>query len=295
MASVVQKLSDKNMLNSPPAFMKNGMQLEVIMGSVAYGVTSDTSDMDVYGFCIPSRDYVFPHLRGEIEGFSTQGHRFEQFQQHHIDDKESRKQYDLAIYNITKFFRLCMGNNPNMVDALFVPRRCVLYSTEVGELVRENRKLFVSKAAWPKFKGYAYSQLNKMRTKKPVGKRQDTIDKYGFDVKFAYHVVRLLDEVEQLLTTGDLDLEANREQLKAIRRGDWTPEQVTDYFERKEKDLEKAYANSKLPWKADEEAIRLLLLKCLEHHYGSIDAALPKDSGAISALREIQSIIERSL
>ena len=295
MASVVQRLADKNMLNSPPAFMKNGMQLEVIMGSVAYGVSSDTSDMDIYGFCIPSRDYVFPHLRGEIEGFSTSGPRFEQFQQHHINDKEKRKQYDLAIYNITKFFRLCMDSNPNMVDALFVPRRCVLYSTEVGELVRENRKLFISKEAWPKFKGYAYSQLHKMRTKVPIGSRKATIEKHGFDTKFAYHVVRLLNEVEQLLTTGDLDLESNREQLKSIRRGEWTPEQITDYFERKEKDLEQAYANSPLPWKANEEAIRLLLLKCLEHHYGSIDAALPRDTGAVSALREIQSIIDRAL
>jgi len=295
MASVVQRLSEKSMLNAAPAFLKNGMQLEVIMGSVAYGVTSDTSDIDIYGFAIPSRDYVFPHLRGEIHGFSTQGPQFEQFQQHHIDDPEKGKQYDISIYNITKFFRLCMNNNPNMIDALFVPRRCVLYSTEVGELVRESRKLFLSKACWPKFKGYAYAQLHKMRTKKPEGKRTVTIEQYGFDVKFAYHVVRLLNEVEQLLTTGDLDLESGREQLKAIRRGDWTPEQVTQYFERKEKDLESAYSSSKLPYIADENAIRALLLKCLEHHYGNIDAALPKETGAVSALREIQAILDRSL
>lgn len=295
MASVIQRLSDKNMLNSPPSFLKNGMQLEVIMGSVAYGVTSDTSDMDVYGFAIPSRDYVFPHLRGEVHGFSTKGPQFEQFQQHHIKDDEKGKDYDVSIYNITKFFRLCMDNNPNMVDALFVPRRCVLYSTEVGELVRENRQLFISKACWHKFKGYAYSQLNKMRTKKPEGSRKATIEKYGYDVKFAYHVVRLINEVEQLLTTGDLDLESGREQLKSIRRGDWTPDQVTDYFEQKEKSLELAYSESSLPYKADEDAIRLLLLKCLEHHYGSIDAALPKDTGAISALRDIQAILDRSL
>ena len=295
MASVIQRLSDRNMLNSPPSFLKNGMQLEVIMGSVAYGVTSDTSDMDIYGFAIPSRDYVFPHLRGEIHGFSTKGPKFEQFQQHHINDPEKGKEYDICIYNITKFFRLCMDNNPNMVDALFVPRRCVLYSTEVGELVRENRRLFISKACWPKFKGYAYAQLHKMKSKNPIGKRKEAVEATGFDLKFSYHVVRLLGEVEQLLTTGDLDLESNREQLKAIRRGDWTREQIIDYFERKEKDLESAYADSKLPYSADEEAIRALLLKCLEHHYGSIDAALPKDTGAVSALRDIQAILDRTL
>jgi hypothetical protein len=30
-------------------------------------------------------------------------------------------------------------------------------------------------------------------------------------VKFAYHVVRLIGEVEQILTEGDIDLRRNRE------------------------------------------------------------------------------------
>jgi len=293
MASVIERLADKKLLQAPPSFLKNGVQLEVIMGSVAYGVANDTSDMDVYGFAIPSRDYVFPHLRGEIEGFSTPGPRFEQFQQHHI--KDHPKEYDVCIYNITKYFKLCMHSNPNMVDSLFVPRRCVLYSTPVGELVRENRHLFLSKAAWPKFKGYAYSQLHKMRTKNPEGGRVKTVEKYGYDVKFAYHVVRLLNEVEQILSTGELNLEANREQLKSIRRGEWSMEKIVDYFERKEKDLESVYKESKLPHVADEDAIKGLLMKCLEHHYGSLDAVNVKDAGAVSALREISKIIDRVL
>lgn len=291
MASVIQKLDKQGLLNSPPSFLKNGMQLEVIMGSVAYGVSSDTSDMDVYGFCVPSRDYVFPHLRGEIEGYGTPGPRFNQFQQHHI--KSDNKEYDVCIYSIVKFFQLCMENNPNMVDALFVPRRCVLYSTAMGEMVRENRHLFLSKACWPKFKGYAYGQLNKLKTKKPEGNRVATIEKYGMDVKFAYHVIRLISEVEQILTTGDLDLESNREQLKAIRRGEWTIQQITDYFESKEKSLESLYHSSTLPYSADEQAIKELLLNCLEHHYGSLDAVIQRDDAHAQALRQINEITAR--
>ena len=70
----------------------------------------------------------------------------------------------------------------------------------------------MEKACWPKFKGYAYAQLNKLKTKKPEGRRLATVEAHGMDVKFAYHVIRLISEVEQILTTGDLDLEANREQ-----------------------------------------------------------------------------------
>lgn len=116
-----------------------------------------------------------------------------------------------------------MQNNPNMIDVLFVPRRCILYSTQVGEMIRSNRKMFLHKGSWHKFKGYAYSQLSKAENSIPAEgtKRREDYDKYGYSLKFAYHVIRLLDEIDQILTEGDLDLTRNKEQLKSIRRGEW--------------------------------------------------------------------------
>ncbi|MFO1351838.1 MAG: nucleotidyltransferase domain-containing protein [Gammaproteobacteria bacterium] len=286
MASVFQQLNDKNLLQPHPKFIASGIQYEVLMGSVAYGVASDTSDMDVYGYCIPPRDMVFPHLRGEIPGFSTPGPAFDQFQQHHIQDLGALggrgREYDVTIYSIVKYFRLCMDNNPNIIDSLFVPRNCVLYSTAIGERVREQRKLFLHKGAWHKFKGYAFAQVHKMKTKQPEGKRKKTVERHGFDVKFAYHVVRLLNEVEQILTEHDLTLDRNKEQLKAIRRGEWTQQQIEEYFASKERELESLYSRSTLPHSPDEAAIRELLLNCLEHHSrqpGSSDRAPRRGPG----------------
>ena len=68
MSSIVQRLSEKG-LTHPESFIVSNTMYETIMGSVAYGVSSDTSDMDVTGFCIPHKDMIFPHLRGEIPGF----------------------------------------------------------------------------------------------------------------------------------------------------------------------------------------------------------------------------------
>ena len=275
MSSVVDYLTQRGLI-TPPSFLKSNVHYEVIMGSVAYGVSSDTSDMDVYGFAVPPKHIVFPHLAGEILGFGRQHKRFDVWQQHHVKDESSRKQYDLSIYSIVKFFSLCMDNNPNMIDSLFVPRRCVLHSTQIGEHVREHRKEFLHKGAWHKFKGYAYSQVNKMKTKKPEidSTRYEMVQKFGFDVKFAYHIVRLLNEVEEILIEGDLDLERNREQLKSIRRGEWKQEQIIDYFETKEKSLEELYAKSTLPHSPNEERIKTILLECLEMHYGSLDEAI---------------------
>ena len=55
----------------------------------------------------------------------------------------------------------------------------------------------VHRGAWPKFKGYAYSQLHKLAIKEPTGKRAELVAAHGYATKFAYHVVRLLGEVEQ--------------------------------------------------------------------------------------------------
>jgi len=293
MTSRLKRLQKLGLLGHVEGFIYEAVQYEVMMGSVAYGVSSDTSDIDLYGFCIPPQPYVFPHLRGEISGFGKPGPRFDQFQKHHIKDPEDGGQeYDLSIFSIVKYFGLVMGNNPNMIDSLFVPRRCILYTTQIGEMVRSERRSFLHKGAYHRFKGYAYAQMKKMRSKAPQGKRAERVAEHGFDTKYAYHIVRLLDEIEQILADGDIDLTRDRERLKAIRAGDWTLDRVEQFFEQKEKALEDAYANSKLPYSADENKIKALLLNCLEQYYGSLEAILPQRSNAESILFQIKDLID---
>jgi predicted nucleotidyltransferase len=293
--STLQHLTERGLLK-PPRWLPPNVQYETIMGSVAYGVSSDTSDMDVYGFAIPPKEDIFPHLNGEILGFGTQRTRFEQFQQHHIADPDALaghgRTYDLTVFSIVKFFQLAMENNPNVIDSLFTPMACVLHMTRVGNLVRENRRLFLHRGAWPKFKGYAYSQLHKIASKTPTGKRKAVVERHGYDTKFAYHVVRLLGEAEQILIEGDIDLQRDRERLKAIRRGEWTEERLRQWASEKETDLERAYAASPLPAQPQEEKLKQLLLQCLEEHYGSLTQCIVQPERALMALRAIQSQID---
>jgi hypothetical protein len=339
---VFDRLLDEGLVH-PPGFLRNNVHFEVMMGSVAYGCAGHTSDVDLYGFAIPPKDIIFPHLGGYINGFGAkQPPHFDQFQKHHVKQVSTGKVYDLNVYNIVKYFQLCMENNPNMIDSIFVPRRCILHSTAIGEHVRENRKIFLHKGAWFKFKGYAFAQMNKLKNKllnkwilfceerhldyyageedlrqkgtlSPAdlgygvslirkidqngerSKRLAAIIEHGYDVKFAYHVVRLLNEVEQILMEGDLDLERNREQLKAIRRGDWSLEEITEYFSSKEKELETLYTRSKLRAAPDEEVIKALLLDCLEMHYDSLGDCVVRPDKTLQALREIQEITDRAL
>lgn len=299
MSSTVERLTQKGLI-TPPSWLSANVMYETIMGSVAFGVSVDISDFDTVSFCIPPKDIVFPHLAGYIEGFGRQKQRFCCYQKHHVfvaDELGGKGRiYDLNVYNIVHYFHLCMDNNPNMIATLFTPQECVLHSTKVANMVRDKRCMFLHKGAWHRFKGYAYNQLHKMRTKNPEpdSKRALIIEKYGYDVKFAYHVVRLLDEVEQILSERNLDIRRNCAQLKAIRRGEVSEEDIYKWAADKEKSLERLYELSTIPYGPDEPAIKQLLLECLEEHYGSIEGCVVTDETPILALREIAEVIDRN-
>jgi len=297
MSSVTQKLHSKGLIQ-PPAWMPSNVFYETIMGSVAYHVSNDTSDMDVYGFAIPSKEIIFPYSHGRILGFGQPPEAFNVYQEHHIKDGE--KQYDLNIYSIVSYFNLCLGCNPNMIDSLFTPFECILCNTTIGKMVRDNRKLFLSKKAWHTFKGYAYQQTHKMKIKQPTegSKRFENVQKFGYDVKYAYHLVRLMDEIEQLLTTGEMDITRDRERLKAIRRGEWKEEDVYAFFAEKEKSLETLYNNcTALPHTPNEAAVFQLLVDCLEQHYGSITKMMGDSKDTMEknnlAMKEILDVLKK--
>lgn len=168
MSNIILELEQKKLI-SPPSWLGFNTVYLAVMGSTAYGVTSESSDYDVCGFAVPKKEIMFPHLAGVIlvprskeqgGGWSSfdqeDVERFTQYQQHHINDPSAcagkGREYDLTVFNIVKYFKLLMENNPNIIDSLFVPYECVLHSTDVGNMVRENRHMFLHKGAYPNFK-----------------------------------------------------------------------------------------------------------------------------------------------
>jgi predicted nucleotidyltransferase len=275
MSSTTRLLYKKGLIQIPK-WMEANVHYEAITGSVAYGANLDDSDWDVTGFCIPPKETIFPHMAGHIPGFGTTPPGFDQMQRHGVEDKEAGRNYDLTMYSIIKFFQLCLQNNPNMIDVLFVPDRCLIHITPIGLMVRDGRHRFLHKGLWHRFKGYAYAQKKKMVSQTRTGKRQEGVEKHGYDLKFAMHLVRLLLEAEQMLTEGNLTLDRNSQQLLAIRRGEWSLKQIDHFFDTKEAQLEKVYHDCKiLPYHQNdvEPGVKQLLLDCLEHHYGSISEA----------------------
>ena len=288
---LLQDIYNKGLIH-PPKFLLSNTHYLVLTGSYLYGMSSDDSDRDIVGICIPKKEDVFPHLRNEILGFGTQKNRFEQWIEHGVKDKEKDIEYDFTVYSIIKYFNLAMQNNPNTLEILFAPQECILHSTTIGNLIRENRKIFLHKGCKYKYCGYAFSQLHKAKSQTRTGKRKVDVEKYGYDRKFAAHTIRLMGQGIQILEEGDLDPRREKEKLKSIRRGEWTIEQIEKDFEGKEKYIEKLYTTSKLPHSPDEDKVKDLLLKCLEHHYGSLENAVSVEGKEERLLREIAQLVK---
>ena len=288
------RLTEQGKLH-PPDWLAANCAYLTIMGSVAYGVSVEASDVDIYGCAVPPKLYIFPHLYGYIPNFGTPPPKFDQYTEHHVSDSDSKKVYDFSIFSIVRYLHLLMDGNPNVIDSIFTDRDCVLYSNQIGELIRDNKTLFLHKGLWPKYKGYAYSQLHKMTSPDRTGKRKAVVEEYGYDLKFAMHTVRLLLELEQIFDSGELNLRQNNEQLKSIRRGDWPLSRIRTWFADTENRLENLKISTRLPDRPDEEKIKQLLLNCLESHYGSLSEAVQTPGAYRKHIIEIAKIVNRAL
>lgn len=115
---------------------------ECIVGSQAYGTHNEFSDFDYCGCMIPGKEYFFGH------------NYFEQFKHPDIDK---------TIYDIKKCLVLMADNNPNMLDLLFTPQRCIVKTSCFWEKILENRSIFLSKRIRYTFSGYAIAQLERIK------------------------------------------------------------------------------------------------------------------------------------
>lgn len=228
-------------------FVQSNTIYRCYAGSLIYGTNHSDSDVDVRGICVMPKDYYY--------GLFS----FEQ---------QECKETDTVIYDIKKFFQLAMGCNPNIIELLFVAPQHILHKTPVMDLILENRHLFLSQKLYHTFRGYSIAQKRKIIDKNPTGKRKDLIDKYGYDVKYGLHLIRLMTEAVELLKSGQLTLPLyNNKELLDIRLGKVPYDELLGKFEQLEKLVDLVYATTTLPHHPDQKKISDLLIKCIEKHW----------------------------
>jgi hypothetical protein len=221
-------------------------------GSYAYGTNTETSDHDYKGICIPPVDYYLG-LEAFNEYNNSGGKNF----------KNTKDDVDVNIIHINKFVKDAMHGVPNNIEILFVRPEDYVKVTPLGQLLVDNRHLFLSKIIKNRFGGYANSQIQKLKIKNSNGTgRQDLIEAFGYDTKFFGHAIRLLTSAIEILLTGDYSTyRTNRELLLDCRNGKYTEEQAFDMIDYYDNELRNAYEVSELPATVDYHKINNLLIE----------------------------------
>jgi predicted nucleotidyltransferase len=271
------KFIENHKFDNNSLFIKDNLLLESLMGSHCYATNNEESDYDIVGLYMDRQQDLFPQSYGMILGFDNLG----RFESKECKDKnsivlENGKKCEGEWHSLTNFFNLAgLKGSPNLIEVLFVKRNFVTSSSNVGWMLRDNRKMFLSMKTFHAFRGYAVGQLHRVRNEVVSGKsdsikRQASLDKYGYCVKQSYHLLRLLDNLEQILTVQDIDLQRNKEQSLNMRAGTWgTFQELETYFNKKMIALEELICKTSLSPQPQTGALHQLLANCIEEFYGS--------------------------
>lgn len=111
-------------------------------GSYAYGTNNENSDIDFRGVTL--------NLPSDLLGLTE----FEQYEDAHTDT---------VIYSFNKMIKLLLECNPNIIELLGLDDSQYLIKTELGQILLDNRHLFLSKRAAKSFGGYASAQLRRLQ------------------------------------------------------------------------------------------------------------------------------------
>jgi len=100
-----------------------------------------------------------------------------------------------------------------------------------------------------------------------VGNREELLLKYGFDTKFASHLIRLMLEGIELLETGEIKFPLRERQLILdVKLGKWTINKILDFSNDLEKKIEELGNISTLPDKPNVEELEKFTINTLEKY-----------------------------
>lgn len=137
-------------------YLKNMMFL-VLGGSHAYGMNTETSDIDLRGVCYPiaselnGSGYLF--TRKDPSEIVVNG-TFEQI---------TETNTDTTIYSFHKLLRLLYNCNPNTIEMLGCREQDYLFMSDAGKYFVDNGNVFLSKKAYHSFAEYARGQFNRLK------------------------------------------------------------------------------------------------------------------------------------
>ena len=136
-------------------WLKDNTIYVTLCGSQAYGLATDTSDVDVKGICMPP--------------FSVLNHLFQKYEQsendpsvevmvEHLRNPKNPK-IESTVFSLRKFMVLAANVNPNIIELLYTDPTDVHVFKKPMDTLMAHRDMFLSTRVKHSFSGYAHGQL----------------------------------------------------------------------------------------------------------------------------------------
>jgi predicted nucleotidyltransferase len=209
-----------------------------IGGSHAHGAkVGGTDDTDWYGVFIESPVLALGLDKSEHFVHTTGGG----------PGGNGPQDIDICLYSLRKWAGLAAKGNPSSLHFLFAPLE---YKAGAWTVIQWNSDKFLSRGHVRPFLGFADDQMKRLFGEKGQKNvhRADIEEKYGYDTKYAMHVIRLYGEAKELMETGRITLpRPNKDELIAIREGKYKLTEIRTMGRDLEADALRASDNSPLP------------------------------------------------
>jgi predicted nucleotidyltransferase len=194
-----------------------------VVGSRAYGLASDASDVDVRGVYLPPAE-----LHWSLYGVPEQ-----------LEDRDA----EVVYWEAQKFVVLALKANPNVLECLYTP--LVEHTSPLAAELLEGRGRFLSRMVYQTYNGYVMSQFKRLE--------QDFRTTGAPKWKHAMHLVRLLVAGVTALREGHVPVDVGplRDRLLAVKRAELPWEEVNAWRLALHRDFDAAYASTALPERPD--------------------------------------------
>lgn len=206
---------------------------QCIIGSQAYGLSDEASDVDRRGIYLPPAE-----LHWSLSGVPEQ-----------LECHETQEAY----WEMQKFLVLALKANPNVLECLYSP--LVEKTTPLTQELLDMRETFLSRLVYQTYNGYVMSQFKKMQA--------DLRNHGKVKWKHVMHLIRLLISGNCALREGfvPVQVDEHREQLLAIKRGELPWEETEKWRLSLHSDFDSALKTTTLPDRPDYEKANAFLIK----------------------------------
>ena len=208
--------------------------LQCVIGSQAYGLATDASDVDRRGCYLAPSD-----LQWSIWGAPEQ-----------LELHETQECY----WEVQKLIVLGLKANPSVLECLYSP--IVERVTPLGQELLDAREIFLSQLVYQTFNGYVMSQFKRMQI--------DIRNRGEVRWKHVMHLLRLLHSGIQTLEQGFVPVlvqEDLRERLLAIKRGEIAWDETERWRKELHQQFDRAARTTRLPEKPDYTKANQLLIR----------------------------------